>query len=185
MRIGLISDTHIPTAAPEPPPQVARAFAGVDLILHAGDIYSLSCLDWLERIAPVTAVEQGGSTYYARDPRVAFRRVLKLDGYRIGMVHELSLRGLVGEPFPGAIAADFSGNTTMGESTAHFFGEPVDIVVFGHTHWALVEEHGGILLVNPGSALLPKHVRRLGTVGILELTPTGRSAHLVELSGLG
>jgi predicted phosphodiesterase len=57
MRIGLISDTHSPAMGVHPPEQVARAFEGVDLILHAGDIYSSDCLDWLELIAPVIAVE--------------------------------------------------------------------------------------------------------------------------------
>ena len=55
MRIGLISDTHVPGGATEVPPQVATAFEGVDLILHAGNIYRTGTLDWLERIAPVKA----------------------------------------------------------------------------------------------------------------------------------
>jgi len=47
MRIGLLSDTHIPEARSGLPPEVKKAFEGVDLILHAGDIYSLSVLDEL------------------------------------------------------------------------------------------------------------------------------------------
>lgn len=185
MKIGLISDTHIPTAAKELPRQVATAFAGVDLILHAGDIYAVSCLNWLERIAPVKAVEQGGSSYYANDGRVAERRVLELGGHSIGMVHELVLRGLVGEPFPGAIAAGFSLDDSVLLALASFFGKKVDIVVFGHTHEALVEEHEGVLLINPGSPLLPRHIRRLGTVGLLELSHGPPQARLIELASLG
>lgn len=60
MKIGLISDTHIPQYSKEPPPQVARAFQGVDLILHAGDIFTPSCIEWLERIAPVKYSESFG-----------------------------------------------------------------------------------------------------------------------------
>ena len=45
MKIGLISDTHIPEAMPELPGQVRTVFAGVDLILHAGDLH---CLDVAE-----------------------------------------------------------------------------------------------------------------------------------------
>ena len=55
MRIGLISDTHIPDVARAIPRNVSRAFSGVDLILHAGDIQLASVLDELERIAPVLA----------------------------------------------------------------------------------------------------------------------------------
>ena len=48
MLIGLISDTHIPEAASELPPQVYKAFRGVDLILHGGDMHVIDVLDWLE-----------------------------------------------------------------------------------------------------------------------------------------
>ncbi len=47
MKIGVISDTHIPAAGPEPPAEVATAFAGVDLILHAGHAYVPACIAWL------------------------------------------------------------------------------------------------------------------------------------------
>ena len=59
MRVGVISDTHNPSVGPEPPGEVVSAFKGVDVIIHAGDIYQPSCLDWLEEIAPVYAVELG------------------------------------------------------------------------------------------------------------------------------
>ena len=49
--VGVISDTHNPSVGVLPPPEVAIAFQGVDVILHAGDIYVPSCLDWLEAIA--------------------------------------------------------------------------------------------------------------------------------------
>ena len=53
MRIGVISDTHIPGGATEVPAAVAEIFEGVDLILHAGNIYTRPTLDWLEQIAPI------------------------------------------------------------------------------------------------------------------------------------
>jgi putative phosphoesterase len=55
MRVGLITDTHIPDIEEELPSQVFDVFRGGDLILHAGDIYNMSVLDELERIAPVKA----------------------------------------------------------------------------------------------------------------------------------
>ena len=57
MKIGLVSDTHLPNIGHALPDQLLSAFDGVDLILHAGDVYSPECLDWLERIAPILAVE--------------------------------------------------------------------------------------------------------------------------------
>ena len=55
MKIGLISDTHMPGGATEIPSQVFDVFKGVDLIVHAGNIYTVSILDDLEAIAPVKA----------------------------------------------------------------------------------------------------------------------------------
>ena len=53
MRIGLISDTHIPDIEKKIPFEIMHSFRGVDLILHAGDVYSPSVLDDLDCIAPV------------------------------------------------------------------------------------------------------------------------------------
>ena len=56
MRIGLISDTHLPTMATRLHPAVHQVFAGVDMILHAGDLTGSEMLDLLSAIAPVRAV---------------------------------------------------------------------------------------------------------------------------------
>ena len=56
MRVGLISDTHLPSlmhSLDQLGPQVGETFASVDLILHAGDVHSVRVLDWLEQFAPV------------------------------------------------------------------------------------------------------------------------------------
>jgi hypothetical protein len=79
MRVGVISDTHNPSVGDEPPPEVVSAFDGVDVIIHAGDIYQPSCLDWPEKIAPVYAVELGVDAHFKEDARVvAMARVLDL-----------------------------------------------------------------------------------------------------------
>ncbi|MCI0800161.1 MAG: metallophosphoesterase family protein, partial [Chloroflexi bacterium] len=62
------------------------------------------------------------------------------------------------------------------------FDEAVDIVIFGHTHYAIVEEYQGILMVNPGSPSLPKQLRRLGQVAIMDLERSHKSAEILELS---
>ncbi|HEY8838218.1 MAG TPA: metallophosphoesterase family protein, partial [Dehalococcoidia bacterium] len=58
--IGLISDTHIPEAAPDIWPQVYEAFSHVDLILHAGDLHVLDVVDRLERLAPIYVARGNG-----------------------------------------------------------------------------------------------------------------------------
>ena len=60
--------------------------------------------------------------------------------------------------------------------SVYAFGAPVDIVVFGDTHFLTIEEHQGVLFVNPGSPTLPQQMQRLGTVAVLELGPGTRRA---------
>ena len=98
MRVGVISDTHSPSVGAEPPPEVAIAFQGVDLILHAGDIYTPVCLDWLETIAPVYAVEMWADAHFKEDPRVVNKtRVLNFEGHAIGLTHDLLVPGMAQE----------------------------------------------------------------------------------------
>ena len=98
MRVGVISDTHNPSVGDEPPAEIIPAFEGVDVIIHAGDIYQPSCLDWLEKIAPVYAVELGAGAHFQEDPRVVdMSRVLELEGHTIGLIHDLMLPGMAQE----------------------------------------------------------------------------------------
>ena len=194
MRIGLISDTRIPGSATEVPPEVARAFEGVDLILHAGGIQAVRVLDWLERMAPVKAVGriQGRqfetSTPFALesadDPRVAEQQVLQLEGHTIGIVNGLDLHLLDDDVIPGNIAARGFPEGAVAGMVESVFGTSVDIVVFGRTLEAMVEEHDGILFVNPGSPTIPRNFRRLGQVAILNLTSARREARIIDLTAL-
>ncbi len=182
MKIGVISDTHIPSSGPEPPAEVATAFAGVDLILHAGHANVASCIEWLERIAPVRSTEswvEGSGESWTRNVRV---EVFEAGGRTIGMAHELILRSLPDDVLPGSIARYFPADESLPDALAEIFGKPVDVVVFGYTHEAMVERHGDVLLVNPGSPSLVRQQVRLGTVAILELDGERTEAHIVDLS---
>ena len=184
MKIGVISDTHNPSVGALPPPEVALAFQGVDVILHAGDIYVPSCLDWLEAIAPVYAVEMEADAHFQDDPRVVNKtRVLHLEGHTIGLIHDLLVPGMdqeITEYSP--ISKHFPRDADLSTALETVFGAAVDVVIFGHNHYAVVEEFQGILLVNPGSPSLPKQLRRLGQVAVMELEPDHKRAEILELS---
>ncbi len=184
MRVGIISDTHNPSVGPLPPPEVAVAFRGVDVILHAGDVYIPSCLDWLETIAPVYAVELGADGQFKDDSRVVDkRRVLHLEGHAIGLIHDLQVPGMAQEVTEHTpLSKYFPPDADLSAALETVFGAAVDIVIFGHTHYAIIEEYQGILMVNPGSPSLPKQLRRLGQVAIMELGPGHKRAELLELS---
>jgi putative phosphoesterase len=185
VKIGVISDTHIPAAGKEPPAEVVTAFEGVDLILHAGHAYVPSCIEWLEQIAPVRATEswvEGSGESLTRNGQAL---VMDLEGHTVGMAHELILSSLGDDVLPGAIARSFPRDESLAAALVQIFGRPVGIVVFGYTHEAMVEDHDGVLFVNPGSPSLVRQQVRLGTVAILEVTPEGRTARIIDLAGLG
>jgi putative phosphoesterase len=160
MRLGVIADTHGLLR-----PKVFHAFAGVDHILHAGDIGSLELLAELEALAPVTAVygNTDGFDLRNRVPRVA--RV-ELDGFDIVVTHGDQF----GSPTPEKLNAAFP---------------EAQILVYGHTHRPLLTIVDVVVTVmNPGGAG-PRRFTIPPSVGILELEagipPRGRLLPLLEL----
>ena len=194
MRIGLISDTYVPGTAKEVPLEVARAFEGVDLILHAGNIFVPAVLDELERIAPVKATGsiRGNRTerpdYYSMecegDARVSDMQLLELEGHSVGMVHSLMLAGMRNDVMPGFLDKYLNPNRSLPSTVEEFFGQSLDIVVFGRTLYPMVEEQQGMLFVNPGSPSVPRNLLKLGSVAILELTPGNRDARVIDLAAM-
>ena len=97
LRIGLISDTHIPEARHELWPQVFDAFAGVDCILHAGDIHDLIVIDQLSDVAPTFAARgngddgSGGRPIQPFDDRLREAWLLNLAGLRVGLTHDVPI----------------------------------------------------------------------------------------------
>ncbi len=169
MRIGLLSDTHIPEVAQALPPQIAEAFRDVDLILHAGDIYVPSVLDELERIAPVLAASGDDDLGdVLTDRRVKSKHVLKLEGQTLWLVHERPCP----YKFPSLQARNSPGQNDP---------DAPDIVVFGHEHTTFIRDYGGVLFVNPGSPTFLNYRRGLGTVGILNIDSGQAQARILQL----
>jgi uncharacterized protein len=123
--IGLISDTHGLLR-----PDVHEALAGVELILHAGDVGGDDILEELEAIAPVLAVY--GNTDPPGDPRLVQAIERTIDGRTIHVSHGHEL----GSPTPDRLFERYL----------------ADVVVYGHTHRQLVTKSGQRLAVNPGAA---------------------------------
>ena len=160
MHIGLISDTHIPDDAEELPPQIKEVFCGVDLILHAGDIYYTSVLDDLERLAPVLAASGDNDVEVLDDRRVKMKHMFTADGVNIWLTHE---RRWVWD---------------KGDWNAC---RP-NVIVVGHTHKTKIEyQKEGYLLVNPGSATFPNYKQELGTVALLTTNSDKVKADIIQL----
>jgi putative phosphoesterase len=145
MRLGVISDTHGLLR-----PEVFELFAGVDHILHAGDIGPLDLVTELEALAPVTAVygNTDGGAVRARLPRV---QQLRLDGFEIVLTHGDQFgRGVPSEAFHAAYPE-------------------ADILIHGHTHLPKLEVVDVVVMVmNPGGAG-PRRFDIPASVGIMEL----------------
>lgn len=159
-RIGVLSDTHIPSRAAHIPAAALRLFAGVDLILHAGDLSVLSALDQLAALAPVYAVHGNVESDEVIATLPATREI-EIDGCVIGMTHNLGPRK--------SYAA--TARTTFPHAR---------VVVFGHSHTPLVEEAQGLLLLNPGSAT-DRRRQPTCTVAILTIEDGAPHARLHDL----
>lgn len=129
--LGLISDTHGSV-----PLTLARAFEGVDEILHAGDMGGEIVEAELSAIAPVTAV-QGNMDPPGRWPP---EQVLERAGRRILLAHDI---GQVFEP-----SRDFMTRAVQARA---------DLVIFGHSHHPADFHLGPIRYINPGSAGHARH----------------------------
>ena len=124
MKIGVISDTHNYLD-----PKIPVLFAGVDHILHGGDIGLPWIILQLEQIAPVTAVI--GNT----DVGLNFAETEILQDQQKILLHHIV------DP-----------HSPAGSIQRCIQREKPDVVVFGHTHKPFCQTIGGILFFNPGYA---------------------------------
>ena len=124
--VGVISDTH-----GHLPPPATSALQRVDVILHAGDIDTPAVYQALQALAPLVAVRGNMDRgRWATDLPPA--EIVTLGGLQVYLLHDLLSLDL--DP----AAAD------------------IRLVVSGHTHRPAAENRGGVLLLNPGSAALPR-----------------------------
>jgi putative phosphoesterase len=159
-RIGVISDTHIPTHAPRVPDAALRAFADVELILHAGDLSSLAVLNQLSAYAPVEAV-QGNVELPEVQAALPIKREIVVGGCAIGLIHILGERA-------------HHARTARREFPA------ARVVIFGHSHIPYAEDNAGLLLLNPGSATV-RRAQPHCTVAILTITDGQPRAAILPL----
>lgn len=165
VRIGILSDTHMPASMSTLWDEVGTTFAGVDLILHAGDIALPMVLEQLEAIAPVLAA-RGNNDIGWDDHRLADIQWLEVEGFRIAMVHDM-------EPEDEPIDV---------LRRKYLSGEKAHVMVSGHTHFERIAWRDEVLQVNPGSPVHP-HLwsTRPGTVAVLDVEPRSLRARIVRL----
>ncbi len=148
--IGVISDTHgrIPSGVP-------KAFEGVDLIIHAGDIGDEKVLDKLSKIAPVVAV-RGNMDFGRWANKLPQSEIIEIDQIVLYVLHIANR--LDAEPGKTGFKA----------------------IITGHTHRPDKYKKNGITFLNPGSASYPKFGNP-ASVALLQLQRDVLSARIIEL----
>ena len=159
-RIGIVSDTHVPSRASRVPDAALRHFEQVELILHAGDLSTLAVLDQLAAYAPVEAV-RGNVEWAEVVQALPIKREIVVGGCTIGIVHILGER------------ASYARNARRDFPSAR-------VVVFGHSHIPYLEDRGGLLLLNPGSAT-DRRTRPSCTLALLTIEDGRPRAKIVPL----
>jgi putative phosphoesterase len=146
VRLGILADTHGKLR-----PEVLEVFAGVDRILHAGDVGGAALLDKLAALAPVTAVygNVDGGALRARLSRVA---EVRIDDFVFVVTHGDQF----GSPRPEALKEAFP---------------RADVMIYGHSHRPLIHNFEDFsVALNPGAAG-PARFDLRPSVAIMETEP--------------
>ena len=146
-RIGVISDTHLVEITDRFKGIVETLLAGVDMILHAGDMVSPSVLDFLQG-CECHAV-QGNMDFKELKAVLPRSKVIRVGGRRVGLIHGWGspegLEDRILEELPDA-----------------------DVIVYGHSHVPASHFRRGVFFFNPGTAC-GYSFEGSNTIGILEL----------------
>jgi len=161
VKIGVISDTHIPVFSKEIPRTVREAFTGCDIIVHAGDSVERKALEILSSIAETKAVKGNMDSFELKDT-LPESIIFEMGGKRIGVTHGKGSgpRGL--------------------DSGRRVFKEKPDIVIFGHSHTPCNRVIDGTLFFNPGSAT-DKVFSGRRTFGIIEIKGDDVRGEIIEI----
>lgn len=129
MRIGVLSDTHVQKVE-ELHPQILKALTEVDLIVHCGDFVGIGVLEGLRRLGELKAVHGNMDSIEVKEA-LPEKEVFVVGSRKVGLVH--------GWGAPMGI-----------EQRVRGLFEDVNIIIFGHSHWAKCERIGDIFFFNPG-----------------------------------
>ena len=147
-KLGILGDCHIhPGKGLAWPSAVLRAVSGTDLIVTLGDMGETSGLDRLAAVAPVIGVRGRDDAEDART--AAALRVLQIGEVRIGCLFDPTEHGLASRAHPFTPLAGWTATANA------LFEGPIQVLLHASTHRASLAEMDGILIVDPGSAVLP------------------------------
>jgi len=175
MRVGVLADTHgfFDRA-------LRQRLAGVECILHAGDIDSQNVLDEIAGIAPVHAVR--GNVDPA-DLDVPLSRTLRFENVQVELRHILPVAQSELEMWArGASLAKT--RSQRREDFLRSFDGATRVMIFGHSHQPCLVTLSNTLFLNPGSAG-KKRFSLPRCCGVMEISPRGIRGTILSLDGEG
>lgn len=161
LTLGVISDTHLHARdAARLPQEILDLFQrfAVDLIVHGGDIVDRSILDRLETVAPAIAVH-GNNEPLELWKALPERILLTAGPWTIGIAHG-------------------HGGPSARKTVQTAFPEPVDFVIYGHSHVPVIEEIDGVGYFNPGSPTDRRWSAHFG-IGVVQIDERGIRPELI------
>ncbi|HNX91512.1 MAG TPA: metallophosphoesterase family protein [Candidatus Omnitrophota bacterium] len=162
MKIGVISDIHIPVATKSLPPKVLELFKQCDLIVHAGDAVERSVIDTLRSIKETVAVHGNMDSLELKNT-LPLKAVFVAEGKNIGVTHGHG----VADDILDAVAGVFK-------------KQKLDIIIFGHSHKPFKKIVNGVLYFNPGSVSDVVHAP-YRSVGIIEIKDGKIRSEIVKI----
>jgi len=158
-RIGVISDTHVPSCAPKIPEKALEIMKGAGLIIHCGDVVSAPVISLLSTIAPVITVKGN------------------MDPDEIDAPSEAIIR--VNEKFTICASHGAGPPSSIQSRLFSMFAKySPDLIVFGHTHTASISDYMRLAMFNPGSCTAGED---FNSIGIIEVTDSCLNPRIIRL----
>jgi uncharacterized protein len=147
MKLMVMSDTHLSHVTDEFKSICERLCADADMVIHLGDLARSAILDYLEQY-PLQAVA-GNTDDQVVHSRLPVKKVLQVNGFRIGIMHGWGL----GSDLRRRLKSQFA---------------DVNAIFFGHTHQPLQMQENGLFWFNPGSVFMGRGQFQ-GSVGVVHV----------------
>ncbi len=134
MKIGVVSDTHLPSNGQALPSRLCAALKSCDMVIHVGDMVTMEVAQALEKLCPNFKAVCGNMDPAQIKCKFPEKEIIQVGKFRLGIKH--------GFGPPDKLKA------IMKEA---FKQDKVDMIIFGHSHNPLSEIEDGVIFFNPGS----------------------------------
>jgi putative phosphoesterase len=151
MKILVLSDLHIPSAADDLPQTVYAALKQADMLIVAGDLVDVGVYEKLKKLCPTIIAVCRNMDSEAVRKKLPEKEVVSAGRFRIGLMHGYG---------PPDKLLDIAEQT--------FKNDRVQMIIFGHSHQPISRMKNGILYFNPGSPT-DKVFAPFNSYGIIEL----------------